>query len=90
VIVEFVLGAGGPDVVVTSKALGGGVPLSAVLAPATLAEEARPSGFLQAASHQGDPFQRAVALANLDVIEHEDLLRRATKLGELLGRGLAA
>jgi predicted amidohydrolase len=77
-----------PDLVVTSKALGGGIPLSAVLAPARLAREALANGFLQAASHQGDPFQCAVALANLDVIEHEGLLQRATALGELLGRRL--
>jgi 4-aminobutyrate aminotransferase-like enzyme len=78
-----------PDLVVTSKALGGGVPLSAVLATAALAREALASGFLQAASHQGDPFQCAVALANLDVLEQENLLRRATDIGELLGSRLA-
>jgi 4-aminobutyrate aminotransferase-like enzyme len=78
-----------PDLVVTSKALGGGVPLSAVLAPATLAREALANGFLQAASHQGDPFQCAVALANLEVVEQEGLLARATALGGLLGSRLA-
>jgi 4-aminobutyrate aminotransferase-like enzyme len=60
-----------------------------VLAPASLGRAAVKSGFLQAASHQGDPFQCAVALANLDVIEREDLLARATRLGALLGRQLA-
>jgi 4-aminobutyrate aminotransferase-like enzyme len=78
-----------PDLLVMSKALGGGVPLSAVLAPAGLARAAVKSGFLQAASHQGDPFQCAVALANLEVIEQEDLLDRATRQGALLGRQLA-
>jgi 2,2-dialkylglycine decarboxylase (pyruvate) len=78
-----------PDLVVTSKALGGGVPVSAVLTSADLAKQALASGFLQAASHQGDPFQCAVALANLDVIEQEDLLARARKLGELLAARLA-
>ena len=78
-----------PDLVVTSKALGGGIPISAVLAPSALAREALASGFLQAASHQGDPFQCAVALANMDVIEDEDLLRRATAIGKLLGRRLS-
>ena len=74
-----------PDLVVTSKALGGGVPLSAVLAPRSLAREALANGFLQAASHQGDPFQCAVALANLDVLQQEELLLRATAMGKLLG-----
>jgi len=78
-----------PDLVVTSKALGGGLPLSAVLAPSALARDALAKGFLQAASHQGDPLQCAVALANLDVIEEENLLQRATAVGDLLGRRLA-
>jgi 4-aminobutyrate aminotransferase-like enzyme len=78
-----------PDLVVTSKALGGGMPLSAVIAPAPLAGEALAKGFLQAASHQGDPFQCAVALANLDVLEGEDLPGRATAMGALLGDRLA-
>ena len=69
--------------------MGGGIPLSAVIAPAELANRALASGFLQAASHQGDPFQCAVALANLDVIEQEDLLARATRLGAVLGPQLA-
>ena len=60
-----------------------------MLAPAGLARRALANGFLQAASHQGDPFQCAVALANLDVLEHEGLLARATATGELLGRRLA-
>jgi 2,2-dialkylglycine decarboxylase (pyruvate) len=78
-----------PDLVVTSKALGGGLPLSAVLAPPALARDALAKGFLQAASHQGDPLQCAVALANLDVIEEENLLQRAAAVGDLLGRRLA-
>jgi 2,2-dialkylglycine decarboxylase (pyruvate) len=77
-----------PDLVTLSKALGGGVPLSAVLASSDVAERAIAAGFLQSSSHQGDPFQCAVALANLDVIEDEDLLGRATRMGELLGRRL--
>jgi 4-aminobutyrate aminotransferase-like enzyme len=72
-----------------SKALGGGVPLSAVLAPAALAREALGQGFVQAASHQGDPFQCAVALANLAVLEEEELLERATAMGAVLGDRLA-
>jgi 4-aminobutyrate aminotransferase-like enzyme len=78
-----------PDLVVMSKALGGGVPLSAVLAPAALAREALGQGFVQAASHQGDPFQCAVALANLAVLEEEELLERATAMGAVLGDRLA-
>jgi 4-aminobutyrate aminotransferase-like enzyme len=78
-----------PDLVVTSKALGGGVPVSAVLTSAGVARRALDSGFLLAASHQGDPFQCAVALANLDVVEQESLVQRAAAMGDLLGRRLA-
>jgi 4-aminobutyrate aminotransferase-like enzyme len=78
-----------PDLVVTSKALGGGLPVSAVLASAGIAKRALESGFLLAASHQGDPLQCAVALANLDVIDQEGLLHRASRMGDLLGRRLA-
>jgi 4-aminobutyrate aminotransferase len=44
---------------------------------------------VQAASHQGDPFQCSVALANLDVIEEEDLLANAARMGHRLAHGLA-
>lgn len=77
-----------PDVVVTSKALGGGVPAAAVLTTRRIADTALELGFVQAASHQGDPFQCAVALANLDVIVEEDLLGNAERMGRLLRDGL--
>jgi 4-aminobutyrate aminotransferase-like enzyme len=78
-----------PDMVVISKALGGGVPTAAIITTAALAEAALERGFVQAASHQGDPFQCAVALANLDVIEEEELVANAERMGRRLGSGLA-
>jgi 4-aminobutyrate aminotransferase-like enzyme len=62
-----------PDIVVISKALGGGVPAAAVITTRSAADAALARGFVQAASHQGDPFQCAVALANLTVMEQESL-----------------
>jgi 2,2-dialkylglycine decarboxylase (pyruvate) len=73
-----------PDLVVTSKALGGGVPTAAVIASRAVADAAIDRGFMQSASHQGDPFQCATALANIDVIESEGLLRNTTEQGALL------
>lgn len=73
-----------PDIVVTSKALGGGVPAAAVIASRRVADAAIERGFIQAASHQGDPFQCAAALANIAVIESEDLLANTTRQGQLL------
>lgn len=77
-----------PDIVVTSKALGGGVPTAAVITTPAIAEAAREHSFLQASSHQGDPFQCAVALANIEIIEQEGLLDNAAAMGELIAAGL--
>jgi 2,2-dialkylglycine decarboxylase (pyruvate) len=77
-----------PDLVVTSKALGGGVPAAAVITSRAIAEEALDRGFVNAASHQGDPMQCAVALANIEVMEREGLVDNARRMGELLGERL--
>lgn len=77
-----------PDLIVTSKALGGGVPAAAVIASRRVAEAAIERGFIQAASHQGDPFQCAAALANITVTESEGLLQNATRQGQLLSSHL--
>jgi 2,2-dialkylglycine decarboxylase (pyruvate) len=77
-----------PDIVVTSKALGGGVPTAAIIATGAIADAAIARGFIQAASHQGDPFQCATAIANIDVIEDEGLLANATAMGARLRAGL--
>jgi 4-aminobutyrate aminotransferase-like enzyme len=77
-----------PDVVVMSKALGGGVPTAAILTSPELASAALDAGFMQTASHQGDPLQCAVALANIDVMEREKLLDNARQMGQVLATGL--
>jgi 4-aminobutyrate aminotransferase-like enzyme len=77
-----------PDIVVVSKALGGGVPAAAIVTTAALAEQALERSFVQAASHQGDPFQCAVGLANIEVVEAEGLLDNAARMGALLHAGL--
>jgi 2,2-dialkylglycine decarboxylase (pyruvate) len=79
-----------PDLVVISKALGGGVPAAAIITTPQIADEAQARGFIQGPSHQGDPFQCAVALANLEVIEQEGLLANAERLGQRLRAGLQA
>jgi 2,2-dialkylglycine decarboxylase (pyruvate) len=77
-----------PDIVVTSKALGGGVPTAAIITTREIADAAVGRGFVQAASHQGDPVQCAVALANLTVMEEEGLLLNAERMGRRLADGL--
>ena len=77
-----------PDIVTTSKALGQGVPVAAVITTDTIAENAVANGFDQGATHMGDPFQCAVALANIEVIESENLLEKSVRMGTLLKKGL--
>jgi 4-aminobutyrate aminotransferase-like enzyme len=77
-----------PDMVVTSKGLGGGVPLAAILTSSAIADGAIERGFVQAASHQGDPFQCAAGMATIDIIDGDDLLTNARIMGERLHGGL--
>ena len=69
-----------PDILTTSKALGQGVPVAAVITTDEIASKAVAKGFDQGATHMGDSFQCAVALANIEVIERENLLMMRLKL----------
>ena len=78
-----------PDILTTSKALGQGVPVAAVITTDDIAEKAAANGFDQGATHMGDSFQCAVALANIEVIENENLLEKGIRMGALIEKGLA-
>ena len=75
-----------PDVVTLAKALGGGLPIGAMVAPASIAF----SPGEHASTFGGGPIVCAGALAVLDVIEDEGLLARATAIFERLGAALTA
>ncbi|MCP4626951.1 MAG: aspartate aminotransferase family protein [bacterium] len=77
-----------PDILTTSKALGQGVPVAAVITTGEIADRTVANGFDQGATHMGDSFQCAVALANIEVIERENLLEKSYRMGELLKEGL--
>jgi 2,2-dialkylglycine decarboxylase (pyruvate) len=77
-----------PDVLTTSKALGQGIPAAAVITTEKIADGAVENGYDQGATHMGDALQCAVALANIDVIEREHLLAKATQRGAILKNGL--
>jgi 4-aminobutyrate aminotransferase-like enzyme len=77
-----------PDILTTSKALGQGVPVAAVITTDEIAQSAVAKGFDQGATHMGDSFQCAVALANIEVIEKENLLEHGYKMGAYLKAGL--
>ncbi len=71
-----------PDVLCLAKALAGGLPMGACLARPDVAAAFVPGD--HATTFGGGAVQSAAALAVLDVIEEEDLVSRATQLGERL------
>ncbi|HYO16440.1 MAG TPA: aspartate aminotransferase family protein, partial [Thermoanaerobaculia bacterium] len=78
-----------PDVLCCGKALGGGLPIAAVVARRDLFRcWETPGEALHTATFLANPLACAAALATLDVLEEEDLPARATRLGEELGRRL--
>ena len=80
-----------PDIIVTAKGITSGyVPLGAVLVADHVAEALmRDFGFPMGYTYNGHPTAAAVALANLDIIEREGLLERATTIGAYLNKGLS-
>lgn len=73
-----------PDIITASKTLGGGVPLSAVITSAEIADKAVERGYRQSSSHTGDPLLCATAIANLEIIEREHLIENVATLGAYL------
>jgi len=68
-----------PDIVVTAKSLGGGLPLAAVTGRAEIMDAPGPGGL--GGTFAGNPLSCAAALAVLDIFERENLLERANELG---------
>jgi 4-aminobutyrate aminotransferase/(S)-3-amino-2-methylpropionate transaminase len=68
-----------PDIVVTAKGLGGGMPIAGVTGRADLMDQVHPGGL--GSTFGGNPVSCAAALAAIGVIESEGLNERATKIG---------
>jgi acetylornithine/N-succinyldiaminopimelate aminotransferase len=77
-----------PDIVTMAKALGNGVPIGACWARTDVAEAFRPGD--HATTFGGQPLAARAALAVLDVMEREDVPRRAMEAGERLTKALMA
>jgi 4-aminobutyrate aminotransferase / (S)-3-amino-2-methylpropionate transaminase / 5-aminovalerate transaminase len=75
-----------PDLLVSGKSLGGGLPLAAVTGPALIVD-AVPAGGL-GGTFGGNPVACAAALAVLDEVAGEDFRRRAEEIGRRLRTGL--
>lgn len=69
------------DLMVVAKALGGGFPLSGVIGNAAVMDAPEPGGL--GGTYAGSPIACAAGLAVLEVIESQDLCRRAEELGAL-------
>jgi 4-aminobutyrate aminotransferase len=74
-----------PDLVVFGKALGGGLPLSALIGPAAIMDHA-PAFALQTTA--GNPVTTAAGRAVLRAIEQEGLIARANQIGAVFAAGL--
>jgi 4-aminobutyrate aminotransferase / (S)-3-amino-2-methylpropionate transaminase / 5-aminovalerate transaminase len=73
-----------PDLLVTAKSLGGGLPLAAVTGRTEIMDAPGPGGL--GGTFAGNPLSCAAALAVLDLFERENLLQRANEIGERFQR----
>lgn len=71
-----------PDVVTLAKALGGGLPMGAILVTGEAKELFEPGQ--HGSTFGGNPVVASAALATIDVIEKEKLLENSLNMGELL------
>ncbi|MDP1850635.1 MAG: acetylornithine/succinylornithine family transaminase [Solirubrobacteraceae bacterium] len=77
-----------PDLMTTAKALGGGLPIGALICSPRYADVFAAGD--HGSTFAGGPVPCAAALAVLDVVEDPALLARVRALGERLAEGLAA
>jgi 4-aminobutyrate aminotransferase len=73
-----------PDLLVTAKALGGGMPISALIGREEILESVPPP--LLVFTHIGHSVNAAAALATIEVTLEEDLLRKAEETGNYIRR----
>jgi acetylornithine/N-succinyldiaminopimelate aminotransferase len=77
-----------PDALTTAKALGGGLPIGALVTGPRLADVFQPGD--HGSTFAGGPLVASAAHAALDVVEDPALLASVRELGERLRAGLAA
>jgi acetylornithine/N-succinyldiaminopimelate aminotransferase len=76
-----------PDVMPLAKGLAGGVPIGACLANGPAAQLFKPGN--HGSTFGGNPLACAAALATLDIIEEEQLMENAVKVGDYIRAELA-
>lgn len=70
-----------PDAVSMAKGLGGGFPIGAIVTAPKVADVFQPGN--HATTFGGTPLASAAALSVIQIIEDEDLLKNAARMGEL-------
>lgn len=70
-----------PDIITTSKTMGGGLPLAAVATTPRIEDDIHAKGFTYYTSHVSDPLPAMVGLAVLETIRKEHLIERARTMG---------
>jgi 4-aminobutyrate aminotransferase/(S)-3-amino-2-methylpropionate transaminase len=69
-----------PDIVITAKSLGGGMPLSAVTGRADIMDAPHPGGL--GGTYSGNPLACAAAIEAIDIISQPEFLARANQVGD--------
>jgi acetylornithine/N-succinyldiaminopimelate aminotransferase len=75
-----------PDAITAAKALGGGLPIGALITGERLADVLKPGD--HGSTFAGGPVIAAAALAALELTDDPELLGRVRELGQLLAAGL--
>jgi predicted acetylornithine/succinylornithine family transaminase len=75
-----------PDAMTVAKALGGGLPIGALITGERLADVLKPGD--HGSTFAGGPVVAAAALAALDLTDDDELLARVRELGQRLAAGL--
>lgn len=75
-----------PDIMTLAKALGGGVPISALLAKKEAGDAFRPGD--HGTTFGGNPLSTAAGLAVLDIMENERLAENSRRIGDYLKKSL--
>jgi len=79
-----------PDLLVLSKTLGAGLPLSAVMTNEAISNACDARDFLFYTTHVNDPLPASVGLKVLEIVVRDRLAARATAMGSRLKNGLLA
>jgi 4-aminobutyrate aminotransferase/(S)-3-amino-2-methylpropionate transaminase len=73
-----------PDIIVTAKSLGGGLPLSAITGRAEIMDAPGPGGL--GGTFAGNPLSCEAGLAVFDAFDQSDLISQANKIGDYFQR----